>query len=40
MTRGMRMLDSFIELIADIADAFLDFWINKVVARFKKNKNK
>lgn len=31
------MLDLFIGLIADIADIFLDFWINKVVAKLKRN---
>lgn len=32
------MVDFLLELAADIADAFLDFWINKVVARFKRKK--
>lgn len=32
------MLDCVIGLIADIADAFLDIWINKIVAKFKKSR--
>ena len=32
------MVDFVIELIADIVDVFLDFWINKVVAKFSRRK--
>jgi len=33
------MFDFLTELIADIVDVFLDFWVNKVAAKFKR-KNK
>ena len=32
------MLDIIIGIAADIADIFVDFWINKVVRRFSKKK--
>ena len=30
------MVDLIIGLFADIADTFLDLWINKVVVKFKR----
>lgn len=30
------MIDFIIGLFSDIADAFFDFWINKVVSKFKR----
>jgi len=37
MQQGVTpMVDLIIGLFADIADAFLDLWINKVVAKFKR----
>lgn len=30
------MINFIIELFADIAEVFLDFWIEKVTAKFKK----
>jgi len=32
------MVDFFVELIADITEAFLDFWINKAAAKFKRKR--
>ena len=32
-------MDTIIGLLADIADAFIDLWVNKIIGRFKK-KNK
>ena len=34
------MLDVLIEIVAAIADVFVDSWINRVISRFaKKHKN-
>ena len=32
------MIDFIIEIFMDIADFFLEFWLNKIVGRFKKKK--
>jgi len=32
------MVGMIFELIADIADVFVDLWINKVVAKFSRRK--
>lgn len=30
------MMEIIVGIVAEIADFFLDLWINKIVARFKK----
>lgn len=32
------MFDFIIEILGDIADFFVDLWINKIIAKFNKNK--
>ena len=32
-------MDTIIGLLTDIADVFIDLWVNKIIGRFKK-KNK
>ena len=32
-------MDTIMGLLADIADVFIDLWVNKIIGRFKK-KNK
>jgi hypothetical protein len=34
----VMMIDFIIEIFMDIADFFLEFWLNKIVGRFKKKK--
>ena len=36
----IAMLDVIIEICADIAEIFVDIWVNKIVGRFKKKKQK
>ena len=32
-------MDTIIGLLADIADVFIDLWVNKIIGRFKKKDN-
>ena len=35
--KGCNMLDFIIDMIADIAEIFVDLWVNKVINRKKKS---
>ena len=39
-TEVIVMLDLIIEICADIAEIFVDNWVNKIASRFKKKKQK
>ena len=34
------MIDFLIEICTDVADFFLELWVNKIAGRFKKRKRK